>query len=179
MGSRRKVKVQVKNIKAEAGADELVKSSKMKPYIALLSAQMQKDGEASSRALTTLADLKLEDRYLWRVASALKWAFVDFDSSTIGADMLTMKSEDDRKRVVELIRFRPYQFCLLMKAVLGSKGMEEIMLASIAHAKQSESFDPVTDSLAAASGAKPIEIPALRFGHASATDIASESPTET
>jgi len=39
----------------------------------------------------------LEKRYVWRVASALKWAFADFDTVTVEADRQTL-SPEDRKR---------------------------------------------------------------------------------
>lgn len=161
MGSKRikskpkTIKVRIQDVKGEPGANELVQSAKMKPYLALLQARIQNNRAATESAVAALANLQIEDRYLWRVVSALKWAFADFDSASIGADMVTMESEDDRGRVAELIQLRPAQFCLLMKAILGSERMEKVLLGAIAHAKESGAFDPV------ASGIKPLEIKVL------------------
>jgi hypothetical protein len=77
---------------------------------------------ARAGRIAGVADLKnliIEDRYLWRVASALKWAFADFDSASVRADMATIITDDDRKRLSELFAMRPTQFCLLMKGNSG------------------------------------------------------------
>ncbi len=67
-----------------------------------------------------------------------------------------MCNEEDRKKIAELIQLRPAQFCLLMKAVLGTKRMEEVMLGAVALAKDAgATADPV------ALGMKPLEIRAL------------------
>jgi hypothetical protein len=66
-----------------------------------------KDNAGVLKAVADLKNLKVEDRYLWRVASALKWAFADFDSASVGADMATIETDDDRKRLSELFAMRP------------------------------------------------------------------------
>jgi hypothetical protein len=45
-----------------------------------------------------------------RVASALKWAFTDFDDVTVGIDEQTLSPEDFVK-VAALLKSRPMQFC--------------------------------------------------------------------
>ena len=79
--------------------------------------------------------IPLEERYLWRVLSALKLAFADFDNVNVVIDRKTLRSED-RMKVVELIQHRPLQFCLFMKALLGGQAMEEMMLQAINAAKK-------------------------------------------
>jgi len=65
----------------EAGAQELVSSERMKPYLALLKAQA--GGQDTELYLTALAALPLEERYVWRVVSALKWAFCDLETESV------------------------------------------------------------------------------------------------
>jgi hypothetical protein len=91
----------------------------MRPYLDLAKAIIQKDQAGVVKAGGDLKNLKVEDRCLWRVASALKWAFADFDSSSARADIATIETEDDRKRLNELFALRPTQVCLLMEAILG------------------------------------------------------------
>ena len=145
-------KIPLKKIKAEEGSQELVDSAKMRPYLALLKASYQNDNAGVAKAVDDLKNLKVEDRYLWRVASALKWAFADFDSETVGADMSTIETDDDRKRLSELFAVRPTQFCLLMKAILGKERMWAVMTGAVEYAMQSLSSDLDT------SGAKPLDI---------------------
>jgi len=56
------------------------------------------------------------------LASALKWAFADFDDLSVSADKETLTPEDF-SRVMDLMKLRPMQFCLFLKALVG---VEEI-----------------------------------------------------
>jgi hypothetical protein len=69
----------ISEIHSEAGAQDLVQSERMKPYLAFLKALM--GGQDTEPYLVALAALPLEERYVWRVVSALKWAFCDLVSS--------------------------------------------------------------------------------------------------
>ena len=82
----------------ETGAQELVSSERMKPYLALLKAQM--GGQDTEPYMAALAALPLEERYVWRVVSALKWAFCDLETESAIADVRTLPAED-LKKVVE------------------------------------------------------------------------------
>ncbi|MGA8234454.1 MAG: hypothetical protein WB795_23460 [Candidatus Acidiferrales bacterium] len=73
----------------------------------------------SGTALLEISQLPLGDRYLWRVVSALKWALVDFDDLSIVVDRKKL-SPDDLDKVAALLRHRPLQFCLFLKALCGS-----------------------------------------------------------
>ena len=126
--------VPIKDIKTETGSEALVQSEKMKPYLALLRAQMR--GEDTQPHLAALAALPLEDRYVWRVISALKWAFCDFDSQSARADLYTL-SESDLETVAEPLAIRAIQFCLFVQALVGQGAMEKIMQQALRYATDS------------------------------------------
>ncbi len=117
-------KIPVGDLKSEEGAKELVDSETMRPYVRLAEAIMTRQG--LKEAVAEIGDLPLEQRYLWRVLSALKWGFADFDSANLVVDRKTLRPED-RRKVSELIQHRPVQFCMLLKALLGDEAMEEMM----------------------------------------------------
>ena len=119
-------------IHSEAGAEELVRSERMKPYLAFLKAQMS--GQDTEPYLAALAALPLEERYVWRVMSALKWAFCDLDTENAIADLHTL-SEDDLKKVLEPLSLRAIQFCLFVNSLIGEDAMERIMQHALKCAK--------------------------------------------
>jgi len=126
-------------IHSEAGAQELVRSEKMKPYLALMKAQIA--GQDTEPYLAALAALPLEERYVWRVISALKWAFCDLDTENAIADVHTL-SEEDLKKVVEPLSLRAIQFCMFVNSLIGEEATERIMQHALRCAK--ESSDPAT-----------------------------------
>ena len=130
--------VPMKDIKTEPGSDELVRSEKMKPYLALIRAQMR--GQDTQPYLAALAAVPLEDRYVWRVISALKWGFCDFDSQSARADLRTL-SDRDLETVAEPLAIRAIQFCLFVQALVGQDGMEQIMQQALRYAKDSSTPD--------------------------------------
>jgi hypothetical protein len=85
--------------------------------------------------LDEIAALPLEDRYVWRIASALKWAFADFDSSVVMADRKTLRRED-WVTLTDLLKVRPTQFCLFLAGLYGKKSMVAMMEAALREAKQ-------------------------------------------
>src|SRR5258708_36350306 len=78
--------------------------------------------------------LPLEERYVWRVASALKWAFADLETLNVEVDRETILKED-RKRLIELLKHRPLQFCLFLSALFGEKQMEALMVSAVRNAR--------------------------------------------
>ena len=72
----------------EDGAADLVHSERMKPYLKLALAKQKQSGVAE--VTEEIKSLPLEQRYVWRIASALKWAFQDCDAESAMADRLTM-----------------------------------------------------------------------------------------
>jgi hypothetical protein len=124
----------ISEIQIEPGAQELVRSERMKPYLALLKAQM--GGQDTEPYLAALAALPLEERYVWRVISALKWAFCDLETESATADLHTL-SEEDLKQVVEPLILRATQFCLFVNALVGEDATERIMQQAVRCAKES------------------------------------------
>ena len=121
-------------IHSEAGAEELIHSERMKPYLAFLKAQMS--GQDTEPYLAALAALPLEARYVWRVISALKWAFCDLDTKSAIDDLHTL-SEEALKKVVEPLSLRAIQFCLFVNALIGEEATERIMQHALRCAKES------------------------------------------
>jgi hypothetical protein len=124
----------ISEIHSEEGALELVRSERMKPYLAFLKAQMS--GQDTEPYLAALAALPLEARYVWRVVSALKWAFCDLDTENAIADVRTL-SEEDLKKVVGPLSLRAIQFCLFVNALIGEEATERIMQNALRCAKES------------------------------------------
>ena len=124
----------INEIHTEAGAQDLVRSERMKPYLALMKAQME--GQDTEPYLAALAALPLEERYVWRVISALKWAFCDLDTESAIADLHTL-SEEDLKKVVEPLKLRTIQLCLFVNSLIGEDATERIVQHALRCAKES------------------------------------------
>jgi hypothetical protein len=124
----------VSEIHSEAGAQELVRSERMKPYLAFLKAKI--GGQDTEPYLAALAALPLEARYVWRVISALKWAFCDLDTESAIADLHTL-SEEDLKKVVEPLKLRTVQLCLFVSSLVGEDATERIVQHALRCAKES------------------------------------------
>jgi len=125
--------VPIRDLKVDPAAEDLLDSPAMKPYLDLMVAKM--GGKDTGPAIEELAALPLEQRYVWRVASALKWAFADFDTESVEADRQTM-SREDRERFIGLLEHRPLQFCLFLSALFGQKQMELMMVSAIRNARK-------------------------------------------
>jgi hypothetical protein len=131
--SDKPMNVSINKLVSEDGASELATSPDMQPYIRLALARLQKMDIATN--VEEIAELPLERRYIWRVASALKWGFADFDSASVAVDRETL-SPDELTKIMELLRLRPIQFCMFMKTLVGAENMERLMAQGIAIAKQ-------------------------------------------
>ena len=134
MPDERIANLPISEIHSEDGAQELVRSERMKPYLALLKAQI--GGQDTEPYLAALAALPLEERYAWRVISALKWAFCDLDTETAIADLHTL-SEADLKKVVEPLSLRAIQFCMFVNSLIGEDATERIVQHALRCAKES------------------------------------------
>ena len=131
-GSDPTQQIPIRDLKMEPEVEDLLESAAMEPYMNLAIAMMgEKD---TAPAIEELAALPLEKRYVWRVASALKWAFADFDTVTVEADRQTI-SPEDRKQLVDLLKHRPLQFCLFLSVLFGQKQMELLMLSAIKNSR--------------------------------------------
>lgn len=121
--------IPISELRTETGSEELVRSDNMKPYQEVLMAVI--GGRDTSSALADLAALPLEQRYVWRVVSALKWGLCDLETENVAADIATL-SEEDLKRVTEPLALRAMQFSLFVKALAGEAVAREIMLRALA-----------------------------------------------
>jgi hypothetical protein len=121
--------VPISELRTEPGSEELVRSDGMKPYLEVLKAEMS--GRDTGPALAALAALPLEQRYVWRVISALKWGLCDLDTESVAADVETL-SEQELKTVAEPLALRAMQLSLFIKALVGEKAAREIMLRALA-----------------------------------------------
>jgi hypothetical protein len=100
----------------------------MEPYLNFVMAVMQ---EADPTAeLEAIRRLPLEKRYVWRVASALKWAFADCEDLNVEADKRTLTPEDFAK-VMDLLKLRPMQLALVLKTLVGAEEMQRMMVNAI------------------------------------------------
>ena len=126
-------RIPIRELKSEDGAHELATSPDMAPYIQFAMAVIR-DADPSPE-LEAIRQLSLEKRYVWRVASVLKWGFADFDSLNVTADKQTLSPEDFAK-VMELLKLRPVQFCIFLKALVGAEEMQRLMVQAIGVAKQ-------------------------------------------
>ncbi len=125
--------VEASSLKMEEGAEELLNSPEMQPYGRYIEAAML--GSDVGPSMREIADLPLEKRYVWRVASALKWAFADFEDWNAVVDRKTLQQEDFDK-LMKLLRFRPIQLCLFLRALVGTEEMERVVNYAITVAKQ-------------------------------------------
>jgi len=126
-------RIPINQIRQEDGAHELAESADIEPYLRLIIAEMQ--NADPTKELEALRQLPLEKRYVWRVVSALKWAFADFDSVTVDADKQTL-TQADFARVMNLLKLRPMQFCIFLTALVGAEEMQRMMVEAIKAARQ-------------------------------------------
>jgi len=122
----------IDDLKSEPLSDDLLDSPAMQPYMNLALAMMQQDDLGP--ATEEITALPLEKRYVWRVASALQWAFADMDTLTVRVDRQTL-SREDRRRLLELLKHRPLQFCLFLSTLFGQKQMEILLFSAIRNAR--------------------------------------------
>ncbi len=123
------IKMSLDAIRVEPGATDLVWSDNMRRYLEVIKADIQ--GLDTGPALAALAAVPLEQRYVWRVISALKWGLCDLETESIAADVPTL-TEQDLKSVAEPLALRAMQFSLFVKALVGEAAAREIMLRALA-----------------------------------------------
>jgi hypothetical protein len=85
-------------------------------------------------AMKEIAGMPLEKRYTWRVALALKCAFADFENLSVVVDRRTLRQED-RDRLLDLLRVLPFQFCMFLATLFGEEQMERLISSSIQQVK--------------------------------------------
>src|SRR5262249_39785291 len=93
--------VLIRDLVSEDGAEELLSSPDMHPYVRLLMTGLLDEADIEPH-LGEIAELPLERRYVWRIASALKWGFADFESINVEVDRETL-GEEDFLKMAELL----------------------------------------------------------------------------
>src|SRR5271167_3262010 len=72
-------------------------------------------GLEAEAALQVVRDLPLEKRYTWRVFSALKWAFADFEDEYVALDLPHIP-EPTRSEMSKELELRLQQLRMLLQA---------------------------------------------------------------
>ena len=67
-------------------------------------------------------------------------AFADMDTLTVEMDRQTLSLED--RRLLEMVRNRPLQFCLFLSTLFGQKAMEVLMLSAIKTSRDAKAKAP-------------------------------------
>jgi hypothetical protein len=88
-----------------------------------------------SPELEAIRQLPLNKRYVWRIASALKWGLADCEDLSVEADKRTL-TPDDFAKVMDLMKFRPMQLAIVLRTLLGAEEMQRMMVEAIKVAKQ-------------------------------------------
>ena len=89
--------VSLKDIKIDPLAHELATSEGTRPYLDCLIKAYRKNAVGLDAALQVIRDLPLEKRYAWRVFSALKWAFADFEDEYVHSTFPTSPNPRGRR----------------------------------------------------------------------------------
>ena len=107
-------KVPLKEIKVDPLAHELATSEGMQPYLDCLIKACRNNGGGLEAALRVVRDLPLEKRYTWRVFSALKWAFADFEDEYVALDLPHIP-EPTRSEMTKELELRLQQLRMLLQ----------------------------------------------------------------
>jgi hypothetical protein len=106
--------IPLKEIKIDPLAHELATSEETQPYLDCFKKAYSNDAAGVDAALQVLRGLPLEKRYTWRVYSALKWAFADFDDEYVRLD-LPQISETKRAEMTKELELRFQQLQILLR----------------------------------------------------------------
>src|ERR1035437_7195917 len=126
-------RIPISELRQEPGAHELASSPDMKLYLEFIKAVVQEHDPTPE--LEAIRQLPLEKRYVWRVASALKWGLADCESLSVEADKRTL-TPDDFAKVMDLLKFGPMQLAIVLKALVGVEEMQRMMVEAIGVAKE-------------------------------------------
>ena len=106
--------IPLNELKIDPLAQELVRSEQSRPYMDYWMKAYSNDAVGIETALQVLRDLPVEKRYTWRVFSALKWAFADFDDECVKLDLPHI-SEAQRAEMTRELEIRLQQMVMLLK----------------------------------------------------------------
>ena len=108
-------KVSLKEIKIDQLAHELATSVGTQPYLDCLIKSYSDNKAGLESALQVVRGLPLEKRYTWRVFSALKWAFADFEDEYVGLDLPNI-AEPMRSEMTKELELRFLQLQMLLQS---------------------------------------------------------------
>jgi hypothetical protein len=105
--------VSLRGVKVDPLAHELATSEGMQPYLDCMIKAYRNNAVGLDAAFQVVRDLPLERRYTWRVFSALKWAFADFEDEYVALDLphIPEATRSDMTKELEL-RFQQLQMLL-------------------------------------------------------------------
>jgi hypothetical protein len=106
--------VPLRGIKVDPLAHELATSEGNRPYLDCLIKAYRNNAAGLEAALQVVRDLPLEKRYTWRVFSALRWAFADFEDEYIGLDLPHIH-EPTRSEMTKELELRLHQLRMLLE----------------------------------------------------------------
>jgi hypothetical protein len=107
-------RISISEIKVDPLAHELATSEGTRPYLDCLIKAYSNDAAGLETALAVVRDLPLEKRYTWRVLSALKLAFADFEDEYVALD-LTHIPEPTRSDMTKELELRLQQLRMLLQ----------------------------------------------------------------
>jgi hypothetical protein len=123
--------------------------------------------------LEAIRQLPLEKRYVWRVASALKWGFADFDDLGVEADKRTLTPEDFAK-VMDLLNPKT---SVGNGQGIGNSGVELMTRYEIQMLESNEHLTYADGGVGAIYGVwPPLVNPSRPMGEWNVYDIFFESP---
>jgi hypothetical protein len=106
--------VSLRGVKVDPLAHELATSEGTKPYLDCLIKAYRNNAVGLEAALEVIRDLPLEKRYTWRVFSALKWAFADFEDEYVALDLPHIP-EPTRSEMTKELELRLQQLRMLLE----------------------------------------------------------------
>jgi hypothetical protein len=106
--------IPLKDIKIDPLAHELATSEGTQPYLDCLIKGYRDNAVGLEAALEVIRDLPLEKRYTWRVFSALKWAFADFEDEYVALDLPHIP-EPTRSEMTKELELRLHQLRMLLE----------------------------------------------------------------
>ena len=129
--SQKRVKKSRSFINTQNGTEEHSETPEMDVYSRILKAAAR--GQNLAPLLEELAQIPLEERYIWRVVSALKSVFEHYENACVWADLQTLGGMDLLR--VECASRTATPFCRFLVTVCGSQPMEGTMSLAIGEAK--------------------------------------------
>ena len=141
-------KVSLTSIKTDPLAHELGTSEETKPYLDCLIRAYRNDAVGFEASLAVVRDLPLEKRYTWRVFSALKWAFADFEDEYIALDLPHIP-EPTRSDLTKELELRVQQLQILLQTFQTERRLTAMNGAcNICHKRNAYTTKPTETAIA-------------------------------